>query len=882
MATAALAQAPAGDAARDKDDIVVTGTLIRGVAPVGSETVTVSEQAIKESGGRTVNDVLATVPQFTNLFNRTVVAEPGRTRQILQPQIHGLDTLILIDGHRIGSAGPGASGTATSIDPSIIPTGVLTGIEVVADGGSALYGSDAVGGVVNLTTLKRFDGIQVDANVTLGKAYTAFMANGTVGKAWDTGSIYLSYAYNQTSAVFGFDRPFINRVPPNNGCYPGTVFARDASGRTLINTYSYNAVDAQGKPTAYTSGAASCNRYTQETIIPDEHMHSVFAGMSQDLGSNIHLDLRGFWSQRKSTSYNAVALSDEAGRGNTVGKANPFYKPTPDELANPTLSQGANISLARAVGDNLPQSVKLETWGITGELSADVFADFQVRLLGNYNESRFDSFAFANMDGALYRSALQRTDATALNPYDPGFSPGSVLVAQQIVNHPTTQFGLTKQTQVRLVTDGTLFQIPGGAVKIAVGGELIHEDYVSTQETRNYLGNLDGAAQALTGRRTVKSVFGELNIPLISPDSGGPIHALNLSAAGRYDHYTDFGGTFNPRFAATLQPVEWLTLRGSYGRSFLAPSLPQLFAAQTISFSNNAFVLPPGATSVLFLLGGNPNLRPQKATTWSLGMDLKVPFVEGLRASLTYYNVRYKDRLGQAGGGPIQFQGGDFYTAKYANFWLKDPSYDQIVAFIASSVSPIPISNTGGTVEGLYGSNRERIAASPTYIGSGQVGNIARQNDQGLDFDVSYKRPTSFGSIDFRIAGNYILTREVASDGAIFIDSLLTEPSFRGSFTAGAEVGNFRMTASLLHTSGRGLSSDANSSGQTYVNAYNTVNTFVSYTFDDHGILSDTVLSLQVNNLFDVRPPVNLIASTGYDPGDLLGRTFQLGVKKKF
>lgn len=890
VASPAFAQSADDTAAEstpaDQSEIVVTGTLIRGVAPVGSPVITVTPQDIKETGGRTINDVLSTVPQFSNLFNQTVTGAVGQGRQVVQPRIHGLDTLILLDGRRMASAGAGASGAANSIDPSIIPTGVLGGIEVVPDGGSALYGSDAVGGVVNMRTLKRFNGFSFDGTVTLGRDYSAFTANGVAGKDWGTGSIFVAYAYNKTNKIFGKDRPFLARNPLNNQCSPGTIFARNASGSTLVNTYSFTGVTAQGKPTAYTLGPASCNRYDWETVVPDEQMHSVFAGLTQDLNSSISVDLRAFWSQRKSTAYSAVAVyGDEAVRGVVVGKNNPYYTPTPDELLDPTRTQGVNVSLARAVGNSLPQNSKLENWGVSGEFKANLFGDFQARLLGNYNEARLDTFNYFQQDAGLFAAALQRTDATALNPYDPAFSAGSILVAQQIVNHPQIQFGLSRQAQARLVMDGSLFELPGGAVKIAVGGELIRENFKAGQETRKFDGTLDGVPQSLVGARTVKSVFGEVNIPVISPESGGPIHAFNLSAAARYDHYSDFGGTFNPRFAATIEPVEWLTFRGSYGHSFLAPSLPQLFSPQVVNRSTTTVIMPPGSTSLVFLQGGNPKLQPQKATTWSLGLDIKAPFAEGLRASLTYYNVNYRDKLGQAGAGPIQLGGGDFYTDKYAAFWVKDPTLAQAIAFINSPFSPIPIANGSGaltTIESLYGPNGERTANSPSYIGSGRFGNLQRQIEKGLDFSVSYKQPMSFGSLDFQVAGNLVLDRKISQDGVTFVDGLETDVGFRGSVMVGADVGNFRMSATLMHTSGHGLSPVGNLTGQSYVKPYNTVRTFVSYTFKEDGILADTALSLQINNLFDVLPPRNLRASSGYDNGDLLGRTFQLGLKKKF
>lgn len=877
VASAHAAEAPAEEqvaTGERPEDIVVTGTLIRGIAPAGTETIVVTQQDIKEAGGNTVQEVLAKVPQLS-FFNRQPTSGNdmgvGQRQQAQQPQIHGLPSLVLLDGRRIASAGAGAGGAGTSVDPSIIPIGVLAGIEIVPDGGSALYGSDAVGGVINMTTLKRFDGVKVDGAVTFADDYMAYRANVTAGKEWGTGSVFASYAYSKSDGLLGADRPYIEQNPRIVTCTPATVTANAITGAPAVQ-YTYAGVGADGRPTAYITGPNRCSRYATESVLPAQEMHSVFAGLSQELSSTLRVDLRSFYSVRRSTAYNAFALVTNA----NIPVTNPFYTVTPAQVGT-SRTQRVDFSLAPAVGPNLPTTTKLETWGVSGEFAVDLFSNFQVRLLGNYNESKFNSLAYEAPNTTLLSQALARTDASALNPYSPGSTPGSILVAQQIANRPTSAQGKVEQTQIRLIADGTLFQIPGGDVKVAFGGELLHEQFSGFSRIRDF----NGAAlptnpdQAFSGPRTVHSAFGELVVPVISPANEGPIYELRLSAAARYDHYSDFGDTFNPRFAVSLLPVEWLTLRGTYGKSFVAPSLPQLYAPQSISQSNNVVVVPPGATSVLIVSGGNPNLEPQKATTWSLGLDLKAPFTDGLRASLTYYNAHFTDRIV---GAPFTNVAA-FYTPTYAGFYIQNPTLQQVQQFVGAEASFTGLAGFP-TLASLFAPDGSRIASSPTYIASARQGNIAVENNQGLDFDVRFTQPTSFGSVEFSAGGNYVLKRETANDGVLFTDALLTEPRFRGAVSAGANFENFRFTATLNHTSGFGLA--ANTTGQTRVDAYDTVDTFMSYTFDDTGYLNDTVLSLVVNNLFDVRPPVNLTAATGYAPGSILGRSFQVGLTKKF
>lgn len=877
-APADASQSSESTSAKDREDIIVTGTLIRGIAPAGTEAITVTQQDIKEAGGITTSEVLAKIPQVS-FFNRQPAAGNdagvGQRQTVNQPQIHGLPTLILLDGRRISSAGPGTGGTATSIDPSIIPTGVLGGIEVVPDGGSALYGSDAVGGVINFTTIKRFNGLKLDGNVGFADDYTSYRFNATAGKDWGSGSIYISYSFNKANGLLGAARPYLEQSPKITTCFPANVANPAASGLAAAS-FTYTGVGTDGKPTAYTAGPAACNRYTTESVLPALRTHSVFAGLSQDLSSAIHVDLRAFYSTRKTVSYNAFALVSTV---NSLTKSNPFYTPTPAEVLTPTRTQNVGLSLAPAVGPNLPTSTWLDTWGVSGEFAADVGAGFQVRLLGNYNQSNYKAFGYEAPDTTLLAAALARTDpATALDPYNAAATAGSILVAQQIANRPTTNQGRTQQTQVRLVTDGSLFHISGGDVKIAAGAEMVHENYASGSRVVNYLGVLTTPEQSLKASRTVLSAFGELEVPVISPESGGPIHELRFSAAARYDHYSDFGNTFNPRFAASLSPVEWLTFRGTYGKSFVAPALPQLFAPQAITQSNTAFILPTGISNIIIVTGGNSRLQPQKATTWSLGLDLKVPFAEGLKASVTYYNVRFTNKLGN----PPFTSKDTFYTPTYAPFFLANPTLQQAIDFIGSSTLPFTGLANCPTLASLYAAAGTCPAASrnPGYVVSARTENIAAENNQGIDFDVSYTQSTSFGSLDFGVAGNYVLVRKTAANSVDFTNALLLESRFRGTVSFGANIDNFRFTATLFHTAGFGL--PVNATTQTRVDDYNTVDTFLSYTFKKDNYLKDTMISLQVTNLFGVRPPVNLTKPAGYDTGNILGRTFQLGLSKKF
>ena len=868
----------------DLSEVVVTGTFIRGVAPTGTETQVITAEDIKEAGGLSTNDALARIPQITNFFNTQIVAAPGQLHGIDTPSIHGLPTLIMLDGERIAEAGT----SVTSVDPSIIPKGLLDQIEIVPDGGSALYGSDAVGGVINMTTKKRVEGVDVDANVGFANGYQSYRLDAIAGKAWSSGSAYLAYAFDKQTPLFGFDRPYLNRIPPLTECYPGTLTVSEFSLATFTSTtlgqFTYPGVGANGKPTALTAGAAACNEYRNESVTPEEHMNSVFAGMSQDLSSAVKVGARAFYSSRPSTSYNVFNTYADG----SVPASNYYYTPTPPQSVPFSAcaflcSQSAGLSFAPAVGDNIATSTRLDTWGASSDLTADLGHSFQLRVLGSFTESEYHALAI-NVDSGLLATALAgATEATALDPYYVAASPQSTALAREIDDQQTYSEGRTQQSQGRVVADGTLVHIWGGDVKVAAGGEVVHEHFFSQVQAVTYDGATYQPTQLTNASRTVSSAFSEMEVPFLSPDNNVPLlYSLKGSIAGRFDHYSDFGNTIDPRFAVSMMPTEWLTVRATDGRSFLAPALTQQFSAQTGTIAPGIpFLLPPGDTvdafrNLIILTGGNTELKPQRARTYSFGGDVTVPAIEGLKASITYYNALYNNQIAS----PPFTQPALFYTPQYSPFYLHNPTYAQAAALIGNT----PVSGNGFTsLAQLYGPGGAITANSPTIIADARFNNLSIVRTDGLDLDTSYKHPTSFGSLNFDVAGNYTLKDDASPvAGAAFTNELWTMARFYGSVTAGANIHDLRVSANLLHTGGYGLTPGVSPYGQTWVKSYNTVNTYLNYTLRGLGIMDGTDLSLNVNNLLDARPPVNTGVSLGYAGGSIIGRTLFLGVHKKF
>ncbi len=901
LAAPAFAQADsaAGEETRS-DEIVVTGTLVRGVEPTGTAVIGVDRAAVEASGASTVTQLLATVPQFGS-FNsiqapvggsNTVTTNRPNLRNLAASNTNGAaSTLILIDGHR--AVGMGIQVTSPDLDA--IAPGAIERVDIVPDGGSSIYGADAVGGVVNFITRKTFNGVAVDGRFGFADNYKTWDVNATAGTTWDGGGVYVSYNYSQHDALFGRDRDWVRQYPTQTTAVP-TIGLECRTPNVQIN----NNPNIYGLPFTPSVGAKlnqpnQCDYSDPASVYPEERRHSVFAAFTQDLGDALNLEVKGFFTdrkQRQTTGYYHANGTIVAGVGSPyiIGSA----------------GETQRVHFAWGPDDAQGQLVHIQAWGITPTLTAKLGDNWRARVLFNYGRSVTTAHA-----SSFNTTALSNAIANGLfNPYNPESSNPAALAT--IGNWETMGIARQSQFQARAIVDGDLFELPGGAAKIAVGAEFLRETLQTQKGTtlRSAPGS-SYAAQTVNGvtlipagaaipvfdaSRTVKSVFGELVMPLLSDIAG--FQELTLSASGRYDSYSDAGGTFNPKIGLTWKPVDYLRFRAQWGKSFAAPSLANSADADPSSAGwQSGFVfgifVPPSAYPALAALGyapptsanmnmiitggGSNSLKPQTAQTWSVGADLD-PF-EGARLSLTYWNVKYNNLIaspqGTAAGNPTQF------FQQFPNSYVVNPTQAQIDAAIAS-----------GLIQ-----NGTPCTPQPScvYIIEYQATqNLGKFHQNGFDFSISYARNTSFGSIDFNWAGTYILNRrQSVSAIAPLIDQLsggISRMSFRTLL--GANIGNLRAQVTWNHTglfdfapTAPGIASHY--PAQNHVDAFDTVDLFFKYDFNGEGATRDLALTLGITNLLDAAPPVryapgSVPATYGYANGSTVGRLVQIGFSKKF
>ena len=208
------------------EQVTVTGTSIRGVAPIGSNLIAVDQQTIAETGGQTLAQVLVNVPAITSMG---AAGQGENHTSYYQPTIHQLGsslsngTLVLIDSHRA----PAGSTNHSVVDPNIVPVSMLERVEVLADGSSATYGSEAIAGVINFITRKRFDGIQLSGQASFLDGAQDLTGGILIGTSTEKTSILAAYQYTHEGGLANTARPYTN---PNQISRGGTNFDLKEAG----------------------------------------------------------------------------------------------------------------------------------------------------------------------------------------------------------------------------------------------------------------------------------------------------------------------------------------------------------------------------------------------------------------------------------------------------------------------------------------------------------------------------------------------------------------------------------------------------------------------------------------------------------------------------
>jgi iron complex outermembrane receptor protein len=919
-ASAASAPGPEGTEDEALEEVVVTGTLIRGVAPVGSPTIDIDRDALVRAGGATLTDVIATVPQVASIGGNQFNAFAGQSQQNSRisnnfgraTNLRGLGpsaTLVLIDGRR--PAYP------NFFDMSVIPAIAVARVDIVADGASALYGSDAVAGVVNVGLRRDYDGAEFALRYGTAGDYSQGQLAGVFGHAWSSGSVMFAVERNDMDALevndlgnlFNDDLREFGSLPPPRQAYPGNIIAGTATYPIPAGQSGANLLLGQlqaGTP-RYRSYFADAD------AAPEMQSDSVVLTLTQDLGERIRLDLSGHWFKRDFDQRRTSSVS--SGAGLSVPSSNPFSpcNPARSPAGNPGLNCAANLSVLYAFANDLGlQRYRGSTTNqsIGAAATFDLWSDWKLTASAgraeNEDSIREDnianqtavSIALGNVVGGVSRP----TNVPFFNPFCGNAGTCNDAATLDYIRGAVADEIRFTKNQYKLQADGSLFSVPGGEVRLAVGAEY-HEDEYSLTNTTS-VASRTVATPTVTGGtvgRDITSFFAEAYIPLIGADNARPgIRRLSLSLAGRVEDYSDFGQTSNPKLGISWQPVAGLNVRATYGTSFRAPTLPNIattFGNRTTP--NNLLgtqigLNDPRTLSVINRGGGRAGLEPETATTFSLGIDTTPELVPGLTASLNYYQIEYEDQLTNP---PL--------VVGFPGAIAASPLYDRYITYNPAfypSRATLSQAEFNAFVTGLLTATYPPVTAAAPPVAlvaavvDGRVQNAGAIDAQGVDFSVRYTRPADWGDWRLGVSGTYVMNWDVGPvPGAPQVD-LANTFSYPLEFVARGELGLARggIDAALFLNYRNGYDMPRiflpTGVGAQYqkVSSYTTVDLHLGYAFQaEAGPLAKLSLALDVQNLLDEDPPLVLNGGAfpiRFDPANAspYGRLVTLSLRKAF
>jgi iron complex outermembrane recepter protein len=869
------------------EEVVVTGTLIRGIAPPGSNLIETTRQDIELSGTTDANQMLNQLPQSNTFMTLPqpglgVAAGVGRV-PLNQPNLRNLPggstgnpvTLVMMDGHRIVPSGIEQS----LVDVGIVPQGIVERVETILDGASAQYGSDAVGGVINYMTRKRVNDSRV--NLTYGYAdnYWATNVDLTTGKTWDTGGIAFSYSFGKNSNLLNGDRDY---AVAHNYLLPGAPLTGTAcEDHSTISIPPPPALATQQFSTQNVApgivpGVVNCPSNAFTSFVASQERHAGFVDFSQDLSATIKLDVTGLYTKRTSDqNFGPPTTTVTIQQG-----VNPYFQSIPNVPAASQARQSVAFSYGPVLGTDY-QDYKTGTtiWQVTPAVTVDM-GQWQLRALVAYGKSEV-TFDQPTLDTTLQGAAVSGTTLnTAINPYNIKASQNLALVKSFFYN--THRDGNHEFTQARAIADGPIFSMPGGEVRAAFGLEWIKTDFerVDTVAATHLL------TPAVKASSTAKAVFAELNLPFVGASNRMTgIEDLTLSASGRYDDYGDYGTTFNPKFALTYSPTKWLSFNGSWGTSFRAPTVVDKAASSANAMAcvgnvpgciQGFFQLPPeipvapaGNQVFLYLTGANTALKPETSTNYSFGFDLRP--IQNLVITPTYYHIDYKDVISLPTVGVTLAP--TFAGAK--QLYKVNPTAAEIDAFALNAAN-------GPQVVAAQRAAGNNIL----YYLDGRTTNLGASTVSGLDLGVRYNHPTSFGSLDGSLNGTWRLQADTQLfAGGTVVDSIAADtPVFRMTAQLGGNYGHFRAQLTWLHMAGFDLTATASRlPSQTTMSAFDLLDLSLRYSVESNTpLLQDLMFTLTVNNTLDKDPPIAYTNAGGSGNGQTLGRFVQFGLSKKF
>lgn len=730
------------------EEVLVTGTHIHGAEPIGSPLIVIDRAEIERTGYATIQDVIKTLPQNVGSRDTELTGTVGGFGSDNTSYGSGIDlrglgpdaTLTLLNGRRLAPAG-----ISSFVDVSTIPLAMVERIEIVPDGASALYGSDAIGGVVNVKLRDGYDGMETRlryGELTNGNVPEVALSQ-VLGTTWDTGHMFIGYEYYERDALASSAREFTanSDLRPLGGDNFSTLESNPGNIIQIGETPTSLAIPQGQDGTALSESALLAdtinynNLRSSDELLPRHERQSAMLSVSQSVGEKLRLFADVLYSEHEYRH-----RDDRSGATLVIPDTNAYR-----QLNNLFLGAGDIVMTYDLTDDFGPATKSGLSKAVSGSLGATLqFAKSWTSELSlryaQVNESLVQR-QFVDMDALS--SALGSSDLTsAFNPFADGSNTNPAVLSNLVGR--LNQDSEAEVQSVHLVADGDLFAISGGTAKVAIGGEIREERYRFRDVSTSAAGIPVESFFFLPHERTVRAAFAELILPVVGESNASPaLRRLDFSLSARYENYSDVGDSVAPKFGFRWSPIEDLSFKGSVGRSFKAPLLKDLGTLSEAGYFPIPAEFDPAATDdstlTLFLGGGNRDLKPEKAETWMLGVEMAPRSLPALRLEANYFHVALKDRVRLPASTLIPI----FLTPElYPGVLRRDPTDAQIGAALASVINREFVPSPLPPVEAIL---------------DFRLQNIASVDVDGIDMSASYLVPTGAGDFEMSLAGSYLL-----------------------------------------------------------------------------------------------------------------------------
>lgn len=896
-------------AAGDQDVIVlekfeVTGSRIKRVDPDSvSPVITYHPADIEASGYPSLADAIRSLP-----FNNGQALTPTDSGTSFTPgvssfNLRGLgnnNTLVLINGRRaVPYAAPGYDGFQTVFDLNSIPDAALDSLEILKDGGSALYGSDAVAGVVNFKLKRDYTGAFV--KLKYGNYFntdgTLKQANFVTGTSSGKTSIFVSGSWEKQNAVYARELSYSKNADKTDRLSKlgraeyelvsksgytledlgATTFKADAidpawgwlnnnSGTGFPGYVRYDLDPSEEDGLEYVTYANPTSTPTIGSAEEGSHLYNYqdAAGLFPEYDrfaffTSLKHNLTDYLYAFSELSFTRTHVLSEAAptpaglaseQGLTVGSRMtiPSYNAYNPFGVDITSGGRRLVEVGNRINDVTSDTPRL-LFGLGGDLKAsELLSDwtwesavlYSKNSITNLNRNSVADYKLQQALNGLTKDPI--TGALSWNPNTP-----------QAQRTYFNWFGLNSQEMANFLAidnptssslryfswdgsvSGTVLDLPGGRLGMAFGFEHRSEKLADVQTDLN-------ATSMIVGGGAGSSSFGSRTVDSLYGEVTLPLHKMfELQAAGRYEDYSDegFKDEVRPKYTAKFKPLSWLVFRGSYSESFKAPDLAYLYSSSTTTFTSSQYVDPVSGRKAQLenRVAGNPDLEPETTKTFYAGIVIEPQkgLLKGLEVSLDWFRFKQSNLLAQMT---------DFYT--YGDVLSGAAAGDP---FFVDKVKRDPV-----TKEILYIQNN--------------YDNLGKRQYTGIDSDVRYQwETTHFGRFYTSIGGTYIASDKL-NDGQL-VGSTLT-PRFvgTGSFTwmyrdwtwnVFAHYIAHREDSTLLWTP---VANDTSLYVNYAIRRQYTFNTSVSYA----GLWGSKV-TVGVNNVFNSAPPLDPFEGSGLTPG---------------